>query len=85
MNDKRSNGVPKRVRAGGLEALKRKLWRALLASETLLDSDDPQVRLKAVHALSQTAATYRAVYTDSDLEARLTALEKAQKGKTRDD
>lgn len=85
MNDKPTNGVPKRVRAGNLDALKRKLWRALLTSETLLDNDDPATRLRAVHALSQTAATYRAVYTDSDLERRISILEQGRKGKIRDD
>ncbi len=81
MSDSRSNSVPKRVRAGGLEALKRKLWRALLTSENLLDSDDPQVRLRAVHALSQGAGVYRSIYETADLEGRLSALEEAAKRK----
>lgn len=70
-----NNGVPKRVRAGNLDALKRKLWRALLTSENLLDSHDPQIRLRAVHATSQAAGVYRSIYETCDLEQRLTALE----------
>jgi hypothetical protein len=71
-----SNPVPKRVRAGNLDALKRKLWRALLTSEALLDSTDPQVRLRAVHATSQAAGVYRSIYETADLEARITELER---------
>jgi hypothetical protein len=75
------NAVPKRVRAGNLDALKRKLWRALLTSETLLDSTDPQVRLRAVHATSQAAGVYRNIYETADLEQRIIALEQAQNGR----
>ncbi len=74
-----SNSVPKRVRAGNLDALKRKLWRALLTSETLLDSTDAQVRLRAVHATSQAAGVYRSIYETADLEARIAELEKQAK------
>jgi hypothetical protein len=74
------NGVPKRVRAGNLDALKRKLWRALLTSENLLDSDDPQVRLRAVHATSQAAGVYRSIYETADLEARIARFEAAMEG-----
>lgn len=74
-----SNAVPRRVRAGSLGALKRKLWRALLASEALLDHDDPGTRLRAVHALSQTATAYKNVFETADLEGRLAALEQASK------
>ena len=70
-----SNGVPRRVRAGNLDALKRKLWRAILTSEKLLDSKDSQVRLKAVHATSQAAGVYRSIYETETLEQRLTELE----------
>jgi hypothetical protein len=75
MADKK-NTVPKRVRAGNLDALKRKLWRALLTSEALLDSNDPQVKLRAVHATSQAAGVYRSIYETADLEARIAELEK---------
>ncbi len=74
--DETSNPVPKRVRAGNLDALKRKLWRALLTSENLLGSSDPQVRLRAVHATSQAAGVYRSIYETADLEARIAELEK---------
>ena len=70
------NGVPKRVRAGNLEQLKRRLWRAVLTSEALLDSNDPQIKLKAVHATSQAAGVYRSIYETADLEARIAELER---------
>lgn len=66
---------PRRGKAGDLEALKRHLWGAVLTASELLDGPDTQTRLKACHALSQAAASYRAVFADADLEARLTALE----------
>lgn len=71
-----SSNVPKRVRAGNLEQLKRRLWRAVLTSEALLDSDDPQIKLKAVHATSQAAGVYRSIYETADLEARIAELER---------
>jgi precorrin isomerase len=75
------NRLPKRVRPGDLDALRRKLWRAILRAETLLDHKDAEIQLRAVHATSQAASAYRAVYADSELEARLTALEaRAEKG-----
>jgi hypothetical protein len=44
----------------------------------LLDDDDAQMRLKAVHAVAQAAAAYRALVEATDLEARVEALEAAQ-------
>jgi hypothetical protein len=67
---------PKRIRAGDLSALKRRLWEAILTAGDLLDHDDPATRLRAVHATSQAAATYRSILADHDLEQRLAALEK---------
>jgi hypothetical protein len=66
---------PKRIRAGDLSALKRRLWEAILTAGDLLDHDDPATRLRAVHALGQSAGVYRAILADSDLEQRLQALE----------
>lgn len=68
---------PKRVRAGSLDALKRRVWGAILAAEDLLEHSDAQTRLRAVHAVSQAAATYRSIYADADMDARLAALEAA--------
>jgi hypothetical protein len=72
---------PKRIRTGSLNALKRRVWASVLAAEDLLSHDDPQTRLRAVHAVSQAAACYRAVYADADLDARLAALEARAEGK----
>lgn len=77
----KSKRLPKRVRPGDLTALQRKVWRALQASEQLLEHEDPQTRLRAVHATSQAAACYRAIYSDAELESRIVALEqRAEKG-----
>lgn len=66
---------PRRRKPGDLEALKRELWAAVTTAADLLDDDDALIRLKAVHAVSQSAASYRAVLSDADLEERLSALE----------
>lgn len=74
---------PRRGKPGDLNALKRELWHAIMAAADLLDHTDAQTRLRAIHALAQSAAAYRAVYLDSDLEARIVALEtRAEKGNT---
>ncbi len=76
-----SNRLPKRVRPGDLDALRRKLWRAILAAEALLESESADVRLRAIHAVSQCAGAYRAVYADDQLEQRIAALEaRAERG-----
>lgn len=75
------NRLPKRVRPGDLDALRRKLWRAILAAELLLEHGDAQTRLRAVHAISQCSASYRGIIADVELEARIAALEaRAEKG-----
>ena len=60
---------------GNLQAVAAKLWAALEAAEELLAEDDPHLRLKAVHAVSQVAVSYTKVYEVGELEARLQALE----------
>ena len=64
---------------GDLHALQRKLWWALLRAEEVLDTEGAptEQRLRAVHAISQTAATYANLLKTSDLEARILALEQA--------
>ncbi len=71
------NRLPKRVRPGDLDALRRKLWRAILAAELLLEHSDAQTRLRAVHAISQCSASYRGIIADAELEQRISALEAA--------
>ena len=63
---------------GNLQAVASKLWAALEAAEELLGEEDPYLRLKAVHAVSQVAGSYAKVYEVGELEARLQALEAVQ-------
>ena len=61
---------------GDLEDLKKKLWRALCAAEAVLDeAEEPELALKAVHAVSQTAGQYAKLFEIGEVEARLAALE----------
>lgn len=73
MSDKKRR--PRRGKAGDLEGLKRHLWGAVLTASELLDEPDSGTRLKACHALSQAAASYRSIYETADLETRLATLE----------
>jgi hypothetical protein len=52
------------------------LWRALLEAErVLLESDDDELSLKAVHAVSQASGQYLKLLEIGELEARVAALE----------
>jgi len=71
---------------GDLPALLRVVWAALLEADQVLhstDGDNPELVLKAVHAVSQCAGQYAKLLEVGELEARLTALEQAQKGRAR--
>jgi hypothetical protein len=46
-----------------------------LTAGDLLDSESAETRLRACHAVSQAAATYRSVLADAETDARLSALE----------
>lgn len=65
-------------KAGTLKDVTGMLWEALEAARELLSEEDTGTRLKAIHALSQTASSYARVYEVGELEARLEALEQAQ-------
>jgi hypothetical protein len=52
--------------------------KALQTAESLLQDEDTAVRLRAVHAISQAAATYARLYEVGELESRLEALEQEQ-------
>ncbi len=67
---RKANSKPK-----NLQDVAQKLWRALETAEALLEEDSPELRLKAVHAVTQSAAAYARVYEVGELEARLEALE----------
>jgi hypothetical protein len=67
----------RRRKAGDIATLRRVLWASILASEQLLIDNDPDRRLRAVHALTQASATYARLTETSDLENRIVALEQA--------
>lgn len=64
-----------------LQAVAAKLWAALETAEELLGHEDDQMKLKAVHAVSQVAGSYARVYEVGELEARIAALEGVQEGR----
>ena len=71
----------KRAKAGTIAQLKTKLWAAIDKLSEALETDDPKVAdlTKLAHALSQSAASYLRVVEVGELEARVDALETAQK------
>ncbi len=67
---------PRRGKPGDRDALKKELWAAVRAASALLDNENPDVRLRAVHATAQAGNVYRAVLGENELEALVTELEK---------
>ena len=70
-------------KVGDMHGLLKKLWQAILEAErVLLDAphDQPKLSLKACHALSQCCGQYANLLEIGELEARIVALEEAQKG-----
>ena len=67
----------RRRKAGDLVALKRELWHAVMTAGDLLDDEDANMRLRAVHAVAQAAATYRSLIEALEFEERLKQLEEA--------
>ncbi len=66
----------KRQRTGDLPALQRKVWTALLHAEDVLEeAAESELRLKAIHALSQCAGQYAKLLEIGEIEARLQSLE----------
>jgi hypothetical protein len=71
-------GKKKKAQTGGLPEVKRKLWVAMLHAEDILESAEevqPELRLKAVHALSQVAAQLVKIIEVGELEVRMIRLE----------
>jgi hypothetical protein len=67
---------------GDVHQLLRMVWQALVEAESvLLESDDPELTLKACHAISQCGGQYMKLLETSDLESRLAALEDQLRGK----
>lgn len=63
----------------GMEQLMLKLWKAMETAEDLLNHDDPNVRLRATHAMATVAGTYTKAKDVGELEARLSAVEEQMK------
>jgi hypothetical protein len=62
------------------------LWTALCEAEgVLLEADDPDQRLRAVHAVSQASGQYTKLLEVGEMYARLEALEQtlASRGASR--
>lgn len=77
------NPVPGRLakrarRAGGdVARLQQKLWQAILQAEgVMLKEGDDLLKLKAIHCLSQTAASFLKAVEVGELESRLEELER---------
>ena len=65
----------RREQPGNLEDARTLLWKALQRAAELLSTEDPQLSLKAVHAVSQCAGSYAKILEVGEFEARLAALE----------
>ena len=66
---------------GNLADVLKVLWTALHDAEQLMyAADDPELRLRCIHAVSQVAGQYSKLLEIGELEARLAALEAAQRG-----
>ena len=73
----------KRARKPGqLPQLLRLLWQALLEAQAILDeAAEAELRLRAIHAISQAAGQYAKLLEIGELEARIAALEAAEKAR----
>jgi hypothetical protein len=61
---------------GDQHQLLRMVWQALIESESvLLVAEDPDVILRAVHALTQAASVYSKLLEAADVDTRLKAVE----------
>jgi hypothetical protein len=71
----------RRRKPGDLRQVMLIVWRALIeAEEVMLLADDPELTLKAVHAVSQCAGQYAKLLEVGEYEARLGELERILKG-----
>jgi hypothetical protein len=64
---------------GDLEALRRKVWGAVLEAEGLLMRPRASItmKLRAIHALTQVALAYQRIVQGTELEERIRRLEEA--------
>jgi len=71
-------GRKRRRKPGDINGLRRTLWAALLEIEGLLGNDDPQLKIRAAHALGTLSGTYLKCLELADVIARIERLEAAQ-------
>lgn len=70
-----------RGKPGRLPEVQLILWHALKRAQGILDaSTEDDATLRAIHCLSQVAGQYVKLLEIGELEARIAALEAAQKG-----
>ncbi len=69
--------MPKKTktRVGSVADVRKRLWEAVEAAATLTGSEDPGVRLRAVHAVTQAAGAYSKIVEACEFESRIAALE----------
>ena len=65
---------------GDLTDARRKLWQAITTAEDVLLDDETtaEMELRAVHAITQACSAFAKLTEISELEARLTELERKQ-------
>jgi hypothetical protein len=72
-------GKKRARKPGDLAALTRVLWRAVLEAQEIMETAEGEdLRLRAIHAISQTSSAYAKLLEIGEFEARLAALEAAQ-------
>lgn len=64
-----------RRKVGSLQDAQALLWRALERAGQLLELPEPEMALRAIHAVSQGASAYARIIEVGKLEDRLTELE----------
>ena len=62
-----------------LSAMLQRLAKGADVAEELLEHETPEIRLRAIHALTQCATTYAKVYEVGELEYRFELLEQWQR------
>lgn len=60
-----------------LSAMLQRLAKGADVAEELLEHETPEIRLRAIHALTQCATTYAKVYEVGELEYRFELLEQS--------
>jgi hypothetical protein len=64
---------------GDLQALRRKMWQAVIEAEAILVKPRASIstKIRAIHALTQAGVAYHRLLTATELETRVAALEAA--------